>query len=207
MNSAFLLCAYFAMVVSPCVVAQWGDLLSIRWIFGLARRRRTHAAESFLASFRHERYVMAVAAEAAFHAVSEELLAAPQPFVIQNRAVVMDSQSFLEARQRVAARLAQLLVAQKLRDAAAEERVVEFSADVDAPAAAGQQSPLGLHIRPRKPEFSAAQGVAPEYAPLVFRDLGEVAAALPGNARSTQNPEHGPPRHKPGESGALEIAA
>ena len=166
MNSALVLFAYFAMLLSPCFVAQWGDLLSFRWISALARRRRTHAAESFLVSFREERYAMALALEASFAAASNEFEAAPRPFLVQTRIVPINDAAFVQARQRVAARVAQLAVAQKLRnESETPKKVVALPGDVPVPA-----SSVGVHIRPRKGEFVAAQS---SFAP-AFREYEEL---------------------------------
>jgi hypothetical protein len=144
MNSAFLLAAYFTMLLSPCILSEWGDLLNLRWLPALLRRRRTHPQETLLESFRVERYAMAVAAEAAFLSGAEEIFAAPKPFLVQRKRVApVETPGFLAARQRVAARVAQLVVAQKLRDAAAAEdaavetqpTVIEIPADVPVLAA------------------------------------------------------------------------
>lgn len=222
MNPAFVLCAYFAMVVSPCIVAQWGDLLNPRWIFALARRRRTHRQESFLASFRHERYAMAVALEAAF--ATAEYIEAPRPFLVPKRVQPVETPAFLEARQRVAARLAQMAVAQKLRDAAAaEEKIVTIPADVpvaEVPAvlaAAAELELAGLHLRPRKPQASAPTRLVPAIAaqtsaihgfdevPVRERVLAEVVAI--GPPRGGPEPLPPSPTRKPGESDDMVVAA
>ncbi len=217
MDSALVLLAYFAMLLSPCVVAQWGDLLSFTWIVALARRRRTHRAESFLVSFRHERYAMAVALEASFVSANSDFFAAPQPFLVHTRPEHIETPAFIEGRQRVAARLAQLAVAQKLlHDAEGPKKVVAIPPDVEVVA---ETASIGVHIRPVKFKSSAAEPVAPAQAAavvaapatsLVFRDLAELAASLPGGSRNAQVPDpvasRGPDR-KPGESHALEKAA
>ena len=227
MNSAFVLCAYFAMVLSPCIVAQWGDLLNVRWMLALARRRRTHWHESFRVSFRHERYAMAVAVEASFASANSDFFAAPKPFLVPKPFVPVETPAFVEARQRVAARLAQLAVAQKLRSESAPQKVVAIPADVPADALAAfadaAAASQGTHLRPRKPQAVAVRESVFETAPamtayapaaLVFREAAlresaeVVSIAPPRNASSGSDPQPpNPPLRKPGESDALEIAA
>lgn len=227
MNSALVLSAYFAMLLSPCFVAQWGDLLSFRWMRALARRRRTHRAESFLVSFREERYVMAVALEASFAAANSDFAEAPEPFLLPKRSIAMDTPAFLEARQRVAARLTQLAVAQKLRAAAqASEKIVAIPPDIIAPTVAA----LSAHVRPRKPVpvpvyqptelavAAASEVFAGDATPLpeiaVVSQVAEIvfveAASVP--IQSPQRAHHGieavPSRQRKDESsGSLEVAA
>ena len=217
MNSAFVLFAYFAMLLSPCIVAQWGDLLSVRWIGALARRRRNHRSESFLVSFRQERYAMAVALEASFAAGYAEEFAAPKPFLVRKYAAVPETEAFLEARQRVAARVAQLAVAQKLRNDAAPPKVVALPPDVPATAA--------THIRPRKavPAFYEPAEREAAYGSPVWTYQAPMEAAAAALFREQDKPQvhefvevaEAPvsPRigpmlvRKPGDSGALEVAA
>ena len=159
MNSAFVLCVYFATVLSPCIVAQCGDLLNLRWMLALARRRRTHRDESFFTSFQHERSVLAAALEAHVASFASETFALPKPFLIAKPkpVVAVGTPAFLKTRQRIATRVAQLAVAQKLRteNADASQEIVAVRAEAPAetladvtvqqPAAAALQD-AGAHL-------------------------------------------------------------
>ena len=233
MNSAFVLSAYFAMVLSPCFVATYGDLLSFRWMVLLAQRRRAHRAERFAVSFHHARYSMAMIREAAFVAMGEELLEAPQPFLVAKHVIPMDSPAFVEARQRIAARIAQIAVAQKLRNAAAAEEKEKVAARRAEVAAASKDAfpqvvPMPAFANSAPAASSVLHGVpAWEYAYAsaavasspywswedIEPPLREVAAtpvAASSPPRSWQVTESAPQpaaRTQPGDSSAFEIAA
>ncbi len=227
MNSAFVLSAYFAMVFSPCFVAQWGDLLTYKWVFALATRRRTHRAEGLLTSFRQVRYAMAVAAEAAFAARGMDEAFAPAPFVVLKYSMPVDSPAFLEAKQRVATKLAQLAVAQKLRHEAEMEAAAEAAKAAGMPVPAREMrvpvpaavSQSGTHIRPRRPDVGVYEPVYREPArEPMFVPMPALAFAgggyVPADAvfRDETPPERAPASRgihlvSPESSGAVEVAA
>ncbi len=219
MPSSLVLSAYFAMLLSPCLATQWGDLLSVRWIFAFARRRRTHSAERLVLSFRAARFSAAVARETAYAIADNELLAAPRPFAVAQRATPVETAAFIEARQRVAARLGQLAVVQKLRAAAESVEAPKSAPSLAAPVVA----PAAKHIRPRKPvpevryepavrqpAFASVQTpdtVSPEEAPQLLPNIAEVAAgpwSLPAASEAAASP---PRYHRHGDSNIYEIAA